>query len=67
MPAKKIVKKPVKHLFKKIELKPAKQAEKKIVLEPPATAPKPTENTCACGAPLAPGQTYVCKDHIRKN
>lgn len=28
---------------------------------------EPTSGWCACGEPVAAGQTYVCKKHIRSS
>lgn len=36
-----------------------------IVKDPPVVTP-PEGPTCHCGKPVAPGQTYVCLEHIRR-
>lgn len=53
MVAKKVVKPK-----KEIKVEPVKEQVQKVVYEGPQ---------CACGNPVAPGQTYVCKNHMRTN
>lgn len=50
------IKKAVKRILSK---KPAPVVE---VIPPVSTGP-----LCECGKPVAEGQTYVCKDHIRSS
>lgn len=45
---------------KVIEKAKPKHEEKPAVVEVATEGP-----TCACGKPVAPGQSAVCKDHIR--
>jgi hypothetical protein len=45
-----------------------KEAHHEEPVPAPAPVVKPTERReglCECGKPVAAGQTYVCKDHIR--
>lgn len=44
---------------------PAKATEKKIVTDPAVEITGCVEENC--NKPLAPGQTFVCPDHVRTN
>lgn len=54
--------------------KKADEAKEKVEAAPEKVAEQPTVNVCTapvgdspCGKPLAPGQTYVCAEHVRTN
>lgn len=51
-------------ILKKKNEPPQKEAEKPKVETVVASA-KPSGTLCDCGQPVAEGQTYVCKSHIR--
>lgn len=40
-----------------------KKPEKPVIVVPPAN--QAAKACIECGEPLAPGQNYVCKDHIK--
>jgi hypothetical protein len=57
-----------KKLKAKVKVMAAKKVEETPVAKETLRAPVTDESPrCACGKPIAPGQTFVCREHIRTN
>lgn len=58
----------MKKAVKKSWPKPKKEKAEKVVeaVVAPQTEAPVEGPVCECGKPVAPGQNYVCADHIRR-